>query len=157
MTARPPFMSDAPSPHRVSPSVFGSSFPCAGTVSRCPASTRRWLWPTVVRATTLSPTRSSCSQGQERSASSTTVASAPSPRLGEGTAIRSRVAARRSLTGSGAGAVIPEDLRQLCLVVPLPFAEPLDHEDARHEELPAGVLTTATGPDGDTPRGHDTA
>src|ERR1700722_5670039 len=106
---------------------------------------------------TLSPTRSTSSQELARSASSTSPASAPSPRLGEGTAIRSRVAARRSPTGSGAGAVIPEDLGQLCLVVALSLAEPLDHEDAGHEELATGVLPTAAGPDGDTPRGHHAA
>ena len=58
---------------------------------------------------------------------------------------------------SGAGAVVPQDLVQLRLVVALPFAEPLDHEDARHEELPARVLAPAAGPDGDAPGGHDPA
>src|SRR5271167_1010469 len=101
---------------------------------------------------TSSPIRSSSSQGQARNASSTSPASAASPLLGEGTAIRSRVAARRSPTGSGAGAVVPQDLVQLRLVVALPLTEALDDQNAGHEELPARVLAPAAGPDGHTPR-----
>src|SRR5271170_1101977 len=132
-------MSDAPSPHRVSPSSLGAWFPFAGTVSRWPARTRRWPYPSVVRPMTLSPIRSSSSQGQARNASSTTPASAASFLLGEGMAIRSRVAARRSPIGSGARPVVPQDLVQLCLVVALPFAQALDHEHTRYEELAARV------------------
>src|ERR1700689_4032834 len=122
-----------------------------------PARTRRWPWPSVVRAITLSPTRSSSSQGQARNASSTSAASAASLPLGDGTAISSRVAARRSPTGSGAGAVVPQDLVQLCLVVALPFAQALDHQDAGDEELAARVLAPAAGPDGHAPRRHHAA
>ena len=64
-------MSDAPTPHTVSPSTLGTSLSPGGTVSRCPASTRRWLRPNVVRATTLSPTRSTSSQEQALNASCT--------------------------------------------------------------------------------------
>src|SRR5580692_6537719 len=122
-----------------------------------PARTRRWPWPSVVRAMTLSPRRSDSSQGQARSASSTSPASAASLPLGDGTAIRSRVAARRSTTGSGAGTVVPQDLVQLCLVVALPFAEALDHQDAGDEELAPRVLAPAAGPDGDAPWRHHAA
>src|SRR5271154_3278047 len=103
---------------------------------------------------TLSPIRSSSSQGQARNASSTTPASAASFLLGEGMAIRSRVAARRSPIGSGARPVVPQDLVQLCLVVALPFAQALDHEHTRYEELAARVLAPAAGPDGNAPRRH---
>src|ERR1700722_14615799 len=150
-------MSDAPTPHTVWPSRFGASFPTGGTVSRCPARTSRWSWPSAVRATTLSPTRVTSSHPQARSAASTSPASAASPLLGDGTAMRSRVAASRSTTGSGAGAVVPQDLVQLRLVVALPLAEALDHEDARHEELPARVLAPPAGPDRDAPRRHHAA
>ena len=61
-------MSDAPTPHSVSPSSLGASFPPAGTVSRWPARTRRWPWPSVVRAMTLSPTRSTLEPGAGRAA-----------------------------------------------------------------------------------------
>ena len=55
-------MSDAPTPQTVSPSTIGTSLPPGGTVSRCPASTRRCSRPSEVRATTLSPMRSTSSQ-----------------------------------------------------------------------------------------------
>src|ERR1700691_789607 len=106
---------------------------------------------------TLSPIRSSSSQGQARSASSTSVASAASLLLGDGTAIRSRVAARRSPTGSGAGAVVPQDLVQLRLVVAFPFAEALDDKHAGNEEFATRILAPAAGPDGHAPGRHHAA
>src|SRR5271156_58063 len=106
---------------------------------------------------TLSPIRSSSSQRHAPSASSTTPASAASPRLGEGTAIRSRVVARRSPTGSGAGTVVTQDLVQLRLVVAFPFAQALDDQHAGNEELATGILAPAAGPDGDAPRRDDAA
>src|ERR1700683_2969691 len=76
-------------------------------------------------------------------------------------ATRSAVAASRSrltsLTRSGAGAVVAQDLVQLSLVVALPLAQALDDEHARHEELSPRVLSPPTGPDGDAPGRHDAA
>src|SRR5580704_1911983 len=157
MTARPPFMSDAPTPHTVSPSTLGTSLSPGGTVSRCPASTRRCPRPRSVRATTLSPTRSTSSQVDPASVFCTRSASGASRPLTEGTAISSVVTASRSRIGSGAGAVVPQDLGQLRLVMALSLAEPLDHQHARHEELPPGILAAAARPDGDAPRRHDAA
>ena len=51
-------MSAAPRPHSVSPSTRGAALPLAGTVSVWPASTSRCGRPRSVRATRLSPTRS---------------------------------------------------------------------------------------------------
>ena len=73
MTASPPFMSEAPRPQSVSPSRRGRALSLGGTVSRWPARTRRWARPSSVRATTLSPTRSTVSHEQDASAFSTRV------------------------------------------------------------------------------------
>ena len=62
MTARPPFMSADPRPHNVSPSTRGEALSFGGTVSRWPARTNRSDRPSAVRATTLSPTRTTSSR-----------------------------------------------------------------------------------------------
>src|ERR1700722_11875114 len=160
MTARPPFMSEAPRPHSVSPSTLGSLFWLAGTVSRCPARISRLDRPRAVRATTLSASRSTSNQSHRRSCSSTRSAMARSEWLSEGMATRSAVAARRSVTvgdASGAGAVGAQDLVQLCLVVTLALGQPLNHEDARHEELAPGVLAAPAGRHRHRPGGHHPA
>ena len=115
--------------------------------------------PRAVRATTLSPTRSTSSQGQARERVARPGRRAP-PRCwlerGDGHQLPGG-RERRSPIGSGAGAVVAQDLVQLRLVVALAFAQPLDDEHARHEELAARVLAPAAGPDGHAPGGHDAA
>ena len=102
--------------------------------------------PRSVRATTLSPTRSTVSQEHASSALCTTSASSASCRLSEGSAIRSTVAASRSVTApSGTGAVVAQHLVELGLVVPLALGQALDHEHTRHEELAPRVLAATAG------------
>ncbi len=159
MTARPPFMSDAPTPHSdvaVEPGHLRCRW--AATVSRWPASTRRRARPELGAGDDVVADPVTSSQGQRVECRLHQVGQRPLvPARARGRPSGPGVAARRSPIGSGAGAVVPQDLVQLRLVVALPLAQPLDDEHARHEELATRVLAPPAGPDGDAPRRHDAA
>src|SRR3954447_1278166 len=154
MTARPLFMSDAPRPQRVSPSVRATSLPLAGTVSVWPASTRRDARSPSVRAITLSPTRVTASPPTPRSSASMWSAITASPRLGERMSMSSAVRARRSTTrpASDVDAVVAQRLVEQGLVVALAGREPPQEQHARQPEVPAGKLLQPAGLDTDRPR-----
>ena len=146
-------MSAEPNPQSVSPSMRARSLPLAGTVSRWPARMSRWARPRSVRATTLSPTRSTVSQGDARRRASTMSANGPSARLGEAMSTSSAVARSRSVMPrrscrvpcahqpacpSDRGAVITQDVVELGLVVAFTGLESFDDQDARQTELATG-------------------
>src|SRR5512133_2002740 len=107
MTASPAFMSLVPHPYsRCTPSTSRSSegrLSAIGTVSRCPASTTRVGRSSVVRASTVSPTRSTSRPPRPRSAASTASASGPSPPDTDGASTSARVSARTSVERSSFG------------------------------------------------------
>src|SRR5271165_2645343 len=160
MTARPPFMSAAPTPWRTPPSTRTVVDGAAATVSRWPARISRRSRPRCVRATTLSPTRSTVRPPTARSSAATRSASGPSDPLGDGTATSSAARASRSFTGPGGGrsrahAVLAQDGVQVHLVVALARLEPAQNQHAGQEELAPRELPAAAARDGDRPRRHD--
>src|SRR5829696_2671233 len=106
MTARPPFMSAEPTPHRVSPSMRASALPSGGTVSRCPATRSRCGRPSCVRATTLLPTRSTSRCGRPARRPATWSAIASSSWLTEAIATSSAVRTSMSVIGGEATATV---------------------------------------------------
>src|ERR1022692_5053068 len=59
--------------------------------------------------------------------------------------------------GSGIGAMVAENVVRGGLVVLAPLGQPLEHEHARHAELPAGVLPVPGAANADRPRRDLTA
>src|ERR1700733_15202191 len=181
-TARPPFMSAAPTPKSRSPSRRGSALSgVGGTVSRWPATTTRRGRPRLVRATTLSPPRAVASHGHARSADSTRSAIGPSAWLSEGTPMREAVSARRSSAVAVPGApasgsftpsagptgpspvhshrdpVLSQDVVEQGLVVAVTLGEPPDDQHARQGEPAPRVLAPPRRRHRHRPRWHVSA
>ncbi len=121
ITARPDFMSDAPQPHSVSPSIARRPLSLIGTVSVCPAMTSRSGRPRSVRATTLLPSWSTVSHG--------VAASSPDP-LGDRPLVvadrrdADEISGQREQVGHATSssdrcAVVAQDRFELALVVTL--------------------------------------
>src|ERR1017187_9248648 len=68
-----------------------------------------------------------------------------------------RASAVPAASSSGIRAMVAEDLVQGGLVVPAALGQPLEHEHARHAELPAGVLPVPGAANADRPRRDLTA
>ena len=162
-------MSTAPSPHSVSPSTRCPSRPRAARCRDARRARTRCARPSSVRATTVSPRRSHREVRAAGELPPRRGRPAP-PRRGSPTGCRrARPSAPggRSPRHAGAGAttrhlVVAQRGLELRLVVALPRIETLDHQHAREEELPAGVLarrdalarrrSTAAPPPGRAPR-----
>ena len=140
--------------------------PTGGTVSRWPARRTRRPRPRSVRATTLSPTRSTSSHGQSSSAASTASAidllvvadrRDAHQRGGQaeqavGQVVTGPTASRPSVTSTPRG--VPQDVVELRLVVALALGQAPQHEHARQVELAAGELPPTRGLDGHRPGRH---
>src|SRR5918995_3989410 len=148
-TATPAFMSAVPRPHRMSPSRRVGGFAAIGPVPRCPATITRSTRPRSVRATTVSPSRSTRRCEQPRKAASTASASVDSSPLTDGMSQRAAVSSgaarsrsrvtslgreRAELVAFGIGEHMPGDL--IVRVAQHPC--PLGHQggDVRGHDVP---------------------
>ena len=157
MTARPPFMSAAPSPEHRSPSRTARSLPFGGTVSRCPArssamgAAERGAGDDVVAdASRLEVIR------RREALAVTNAAALASSWLTEGMSTSSAVSSSRPASRR-AHAEAPCSRRMsfsMRLVVALAGRQMAHDQHARQEELAARVLLAAHGADGDAPGRH---